>query len=131
MQLILFGTLLFSGYSVAETLIFQITRDADFSVDEDRDSDFIQAMEEVLEKRKSSFPVRMCCNSTSPFIRDFLMKNLMLSKESVYETANFVDLTGLNEIYNLHDFSEYKYKPWKHFKPQELAGTTPWDVLKQ
>ena len=126
-----FGTLLFSGYSVAETLIFQITRDADFSVDEDRDSDFIQAMEEVLEKRKSSFPVRMCCNSTSPFIRDFLMKNLMLSKESVYETANFVDLTGLNEIYNLHDFSEYKYKPWKHFKPQELTGTPPWDVLKQ
>lgn len=126
-----FGTLLFSGYSVAETLIFQITRDADFSVDEDRDNDFIQAMEEVLEKRKSSFPVRMCCNNTSPSIRDFLMKNLMLSNESVYETTNFVDLTGLNEIYSLHDFSEYKYKPWKHFKPQELSGTTPWDVLKQ
>ena len=126
-----FGTLLFQGYSVKETLIFQITRDADSSVDEDRDNDFIQAMEEVIEKRKSSFPVRMCSNNTSPMIRDFLMRNLMLNKESVYETSDFVDLTVLNELYSLQEYSEYKYKPWKHFKPQELAGTIPWDVLKQ
>ena len=126
-----FGTLLFQGYSVKETLIFQITRDADSSVDEDRDNDFIQAMEEVIEKRKSSFPVRMCCNNTSPFIRGFLMQNLSLQNDSVYETSGFVDLTVLNEIYSLHEYQEYKYKPWKHFKPQELTETTPWDILKQ
>ncbi|PIE03901.1 MAG: polyphosphate kinase 1, partial [Spirochaetales bacterium] len=39
--------------------LFRVTRDADMNVDEERDEDFIAAMEEVLENRKSGFPVRL------------------------------------------------------------------------
>ncbi|MDR2109996.1 MAG: polyphosphate kinase 1, partial [Spirochaetaceae bacterium] len=39
---------LFPGYRVKETMFFKVNRDADFSVDEQRDEDFIEAMEEVI-----------------------------------------------------------------------------------
>ena len=58
-----FGTKLFPGFDVDETLLFKVTRDADFAVDEDAGKNFIHAMEDVLIQRKSSFPVQMTCNS--------------------------------------------------------------------
>ena len=60
------GDLLFPGYTVRERFLFNINRDADFSVDEQRDENFIEAMEEVLEDREtsmSSFRGRQSTNS--------------------------------------------------------------------
>ena len=49
------GTQLFPGFEVEESLVFKVTRDADFAVDEDSGSNFIHAMEDVLIQRKSSW----------------------------------------------------------------------------
>jgi len=54
-----FGSKLFSGLKVLHGIVFKVNRDADFSVDEDRDDDFLAAMEEVLAGRQNSTPVRM------------------------------------------------------------------------
>ncbi|MDR0301711.1 MAG: polyphosphate kinase 1, partial [Treponema sp.] len=52
------GAYLFPGYRVKESMLFKINRDADFSVDEQRDEDFIEAMSEVLEGRDKSDVIR-------------------------------------------------------------------------
>ena len=52
-----YATMLFPGYKVAEGMLFKVTRDADFAVDEDESIDLSEAMEAVLEKRQSSLPL--------------------------------------------------------------------------
>ena len=46
--IVTWGTYLFPGYRIKESMLFKINRDADFSVDEQRDEDFVEAMVEVL-----------------------------------------------------------------------------------
>ena len=103
-----FGTYLFPGFSVEETLIFKITRDADFAVDEDRSSDFIQAMEEVLEQRQNSFIVRIMTNSSSKTIAKALTDMLKLQKQDVYEVDGLVDLGFLTELGSIDSAPEFK-----------------------
>jgi polyphosphate kinase len=79
------GAYLFPGYKVKEGLLFKINRDADFSVDEKRDEDFIEAMEEVLETRERSMAVRMVYSPGSARLRDYLARRLSLEEEDLYE----------------------------------------------
>ncbi len=53
------GEQFFPGHKVESSCFFRITGDADMNVDEERDDDFIAAIEEVLENRNKSFPVRL------------------------------------------------------------------------
>ncbi|NLK45800.1 MAG: polyphosphate kinase 1 [Treponema sp.] len=125
-----FGTHLFPGFSVEETLIFKITRDADFAVDEERSTDFIQAMEEALEQRQSSFIVRIMTNNSSKTITKMLTERLGLQKQDVYEVNGLVDLGSLMELATVDAAPKFKYPQWKHFKTSNLLQKSPWDVLK-
>lgn len=125
-----FGTYLFPGFSVEETLIFKITRDADFAVDEDREADFIQAMEEVLEQRQTSFVVRIMTGNSSRTIAKTLTERLKLETQDVYEVDGLVDLGFLTELGSIDAPDKFKYPQWKHFKTSRLLHESPWDVLK-
>lgn len=128
----LFGTRLFPGYSVEESFLFKVTRDAAFAVDEERDIDFIQAMEEVLAKRLSSFPVRMICTTSSPRIQKFISDKLALTAQDVYEVKGIIDLATLADLISVEGFSQLKFPPWKHFQNTVLhKDANYWDVLKQ
>ena len=50
-----YGTQLFPGFAVDETMILKVARDADFAVDEESGRNFIHEMEKILVQRKSSF----------------------------------------------------------------------------
>ncbi len=117
-----FGDNLFPGYSVSEALLFKVNRDADFSVDEDAGEKFIQAMEEVLIKRQSSFPVRMVCNSTSKQLAEFIKTKLLLNEEDVYSVDGPVDLMALAELAEetIDGKENLKYPVWKHFYPDDI-----------
>jgi len=112
-----YGTQLFPGYSVKEALLFKITRDADFAVEDATQQDFIQAMEEVLEQRQLSFPTRLVCNSSSKTIKKMLQEKLKLSNGDVYEVSNFVDLSTLTDIVDVEGFNHLKFKKWNNFYP--------------
>lgn len=127
-----YGTLLFPGYKVTETVLFKVTRDADFSVAEDSESDFIQAMQEVLEKRQSSVPVRLLCTRQSPFLLEFLQQNLFLTNDDVYSVEGIIDPATLLPLADLQEAKPLKNEKWEHFYPRELPKGEPiWDVLKQ
>lgn len=127
-----FGTQLFPGFEVKESMLFNVIRDADFAVDEDAGPNFIEAMEEVLVQRQSSFAVRLNCDTSSPEIKKFLMKKLALAQEDVYECAHLVDPGVLMEIGKIEETSRLKFEEWEHFYPKSLPEDKPyWDVLKQ
>lgn len=126
-----YGTQLFPGFAVDETLILKVARDADFAVDEDS-GNFIHAMEKVLVQRKSSFAVQMSCNDTSRKIMEFLMEKLELKEEDVYLAEDLIDPSVLLELRSTDEGAKLSFPEWKHFYPAELPQDEPyWDILKQ
>lgn len=127
-----YGTHLFPGFAVEETLIFKISRDADFAVEEDSGQNFIHEMEKVLIQRKYSFVVRMTCNKTSETISKFLIEKFALSSEDVYFVDDFVDPSILPELRSVDENGKMSFPKWQHFYPSDLPQNEPyWDVLKQ
>ena len=128
----LYGRELFPGYAAKETMLFQIARDADFSVDEDAGDKFIEAMKEVLVKRQSSFAVRMVCNMSSSRLFEFIKNKLQLSADDIYQVNGLIDPSTLMELGSVEGAQAYLYPEWKNFYPAELPEEgTYWDILRQ
>ncbi|MDR1178431.1 MAG: polyphosphate kinase 1 [Spirochaetaceae bacterium] len=125
------GAGLFYGYEVKEALVFKLARDADFSVDEQRDHDFIAAMEEVLVGREYSMPVRMVCG-VSGKLRDDLAGLFALDPGDIYEIKEFLELdtASLLALDNA-GIPGLKEKTWRHYWtssfPEEEAL---WDRIR-
>ncbi len=127
-----YGHYLFPGYRIKESLIFKIARDADFSVDEEKTSNFIQAMEEVLEKRQSSFVVRMQCSNTSEKLRAIIQEKLSLSSENVYVVNGLMDLKSLMSLRQNEGIEDLVNPEWKNFYPASLPKEgTFWNSIRQ
>jgi len=86
---------LYPGYTIRERFMFTINRDADFSVDEQRDDNFIEAMEEVLEDRETSMVIRMSYSPGSRKLRDYFASRLGLEENDLYEIDGPLNLGGL------------------------------------
>ena len=93
-----FGPKLFPGWKVTESLLFKVTRDADFAVDEDRADDFVAAMEEVVVDRQNSYPVRLAVSGESESIAEKIRCALGLDPDDVYTMSGPIDLRGLMDL---------------------------------
>jgi polyphosphate kinase len=109
--IVTWGQALFPGLELRETMLFKVNRDADFSVDEKRDEDFIEAMEEVLEGRERSMAVRMVYSPGSGRLRDELARRLSLEEEDLYSIEGPLNLGGLYELVNIQGFDQLREKP--------------------
>ena len=107
------GNNFYPGRKILESLIFKVNRDADFSVDEKRDEDFIEAMTEVLETRVRSMPVRMVYTPGSNKIRDILARRLSLEADDLYEVNGPLNLGTIYNIILPKSFEHLKEMPWK------------------
>jgi polyphosphate kinase len=126
------GAYLFPGYRVVENMLFKVNRDADFSVDEKRDEDFIEAMEEVLEGREKSSAVRMLYSSGSARLRDELAKRFSLEGDDLYEMDGPFNISDLMELVNVAGFEALQEKPWKiHASPDFHEDVPIWDRISQ
>ncbi len=130
-----FGPRLFPGYSVMESLLFKVTRDADFAVDEDRADDFIAAMEEVVVDRQNSFPVRLAVSSDSESIAERIRIAIGLDADDVYAVSGPIDLRGLMELAQ-SDYlppertAKLRDQPWPPVQSLVPAeGSTIWDEI--
>ncbi|MDR0388942.1 MAG: polyphosphate kinase 1 [Spirochaetaceae bacterium] len=131
--IISWGAGLFYGYEVREALVFKLARDADFSVDEQRDHDFIAAMEEVLVGREDSMPVRMVSGGAGPGkLRDKLAGLFALGPQDIYETGGFLELDSkaLSVLDNA-GISGLREKSWRHYwTPEFSEEETLWDRIR-
>jgi len=126
------GGYLFPGYRVIESMLFKVNRDADFSVDERRDEDFLEAMGEVLEERERSEPVQMIYSPGSDRLRDELAGRFSLGSEDLYEVDGPFSPIGLMELAGVAGFEGLQEKPWKiHPAPGFDEGVSIWDRLSQ
>jgi polyphosphate kinase len=130
-----FGPRLFPGWAVRESLLFKVTRDADFAVDEDRADDFIAAMEEVVVDRQNSFPVRLAVSGESESIAERIRVALGLGADDVYNMSGPIDLRGLMDLAQ-SDYlpperaarlRDQAWPPIHSLEPPE--GSTIWDEI--
>ncbi|GHV95610.1 RNA degradosome polyphosphate kinase [Spirochaetia bacterium] len=126
------GGYLFPGYRVTESMLFKVNRDADFSVDERRDEDFIEAMEEVLEGREKSDAVRMVYSPGSARLRDELASRFSLGEDDLYELDGPLNIADLLELAGVAGFEEMQEKPWKIHPTTAFSEDAPvWDRISQ
>jgi polyphosphate kinase len=130
--ILIWGAWLFSGYTVRESLLFKISRDADFSVDEERDEDFVEAMEEVLVRRDRSRVVRMVCAGESNHLRDELAKRFGLEEYDLFQAESPLDLPTLLALIREPGFEHLRRKPRRIYPQPAFAEDEPlWDRIKQ
>jgi len=130
--IVTWGAYLFPGYRVKESMLFKINRDADFSVDEQRDEDFIEAMVEVLEDRGKSDVIRMVYSPGSVRLRDELARRFSLDGEYLYEVDGPINTGELMELVNVAGFEELIEKPWKIYQSTDFSEEAPvWDRISQ
>ena len=113
---------LFPGKEVVANFIFQVTRNADFVIEEDEASDLLQAIEDELESRWFGQSVRLVVSDEMPDdLRDWLAGNLNLDENSVFESPHPIGLADLEELTHL-DRSDLLYSPITPRVPQEIRS---------
>jgi polyphosphate kinase len=130
-----FGPKLFPGWTVRESLLFKVTRDADFAVDEDRADDFIAAMEEVVVDRQNSFPVRLEVSGDSEGLAERIREALKLGLDDLYALSGPIDLRGLMDLAQSDALPPERaarlrdqlWPPVRSLEPPE--GSTIWDEI--
>jgi len=105
--------MLFPGMEVLRRHVFRVTRDADFSLNEDDMEDLLAAVENVLRlRRRSPRAVRLEVDTgMSEDVRALLLDELSLEAKDVYEVDGPLDLGSLSELMRLN-VPKLKYPRW-------------------
>jgi polyphosphate kinase len=113
---------LFPGKKVEASYVFQVTRNADFIIEEDEAADLLQAIEDELESRWFGRSVRLVVSEEMPAdLREWLAGNLGIGTGSVYAVPDPVGLADLEELAHL-DRPDLLYPPITPRIPPEIRS---------
>ena len=117
---------LFPGMVIQDYYAFRITRNADLEVEEYEADDLLLAIEQELRKRRlGGSVVRMEIEaSTSPSVRETLMRELCLTENDVYDIDGLISLGDLMTFLRLPQ-SDLKDPPWTPVTPPTLRHIGP------
>ena len=113
---------LFPGKEVAASYVFQVTRNADFVIEEDEAADLLQAIEDEVEGRWFGKSVRLLVTEAMPEgLREWLAMNLKLDPASVHAVPEPIGLADLDELTHL-DRPDLLYPPVAPRVPSEIRS---------
>lgn len=127
---------LFPGHKVNAALSFKVTRDADSGVDENRQEDFLTAMEEILAGRQNSTPVRLSVTGKNSALVARLQKGLGLREIDTYRLGGPIDLAGFYELAFIARKesggakSRLFDRPWPPLMLPGAEGVSVWDEIE-
>jgi polyphosphate kinase len=103
---------LFPDMEVADVMPFRITRNADIEREEEDAEDLLQMMEQEVRQRRFEKVVRLeHAPNPNPEMLRFLMQELDLTDDDLYETAGELDYTGLGAVADL-PLPALRYPAW-------------------
>ena len=107
---------MFPDYKIVKSTSARVIRDSDFEIQEEAE-DLVLYLEQALKKRKRGRIVKLEIRSNiDEDLRKFIVKNLEVKKDQIYEIDSFVGSHQIDEIYNKGN-SNYIFKP---FNPRPL-----------
>jgi polyphosphate kinase len=105
---------------ILQVMPFRVTRDAELETDQTDPEDLLQAVEQKLKKRRFAEVVRLeVVPGASPRILRFLMEELQLGPEDIYEVDGLIDYGMLNAVADL-DLPQHKFSKWSPLPPAGL-----------
>ncbi|TVQ27118.1 MAG: polyphosphate kinase 1 [Spirochaetaceae bacterium] len=123
---------LFPGYRIIEHCVLRVTRDADMGVDEERDEDFVEAMEQIIARRDFSSAVRLSVSLGSGRLRGILSRAVGVPDDEVFDKAEPLDIGELMGLTGLPGFDALRYPIWHGYQPSALPADEPvWDAIKR
>ena len=126
-----FGSALFSGCTITGTGIFKINRSASMTIDDSNDDGFIEALEEILIRRRYSFVVRMTSTHESPAVVQRLTDLFQLDPKDVYLSEAPIGLASFAKIAEIEGFKKLRNEKWEHFEhPLFPQQGTLWESIK-
>ena len=112
---------LFEGMSIEAIEPFRVTRNADVERDEEDAEDLLDLIEQELRDRRFAKVIRLeTDDSPSLPINQFLIRELGLHGEDVYEMPGLLDYTPLFAICGINR-PDLKHKAWTPIVPPRLA----------
>ena len=123
---------LFPGLTVEHTVLFRITRDSEFELDEDVE-DLLRAIEENVKQRKRGEAVRLELEADAPvYLEQYLTGAFDLHPADVFRIPGMLDLTALFQVHALPGFGELRDPPFTGAFVKDLAlAPTPWAAIRQ
>lgn len=120
---------LFPGMEILQVLPFRVTRDAEIEAERESTDDLLQAVVQKLKERKFASVVRLeVASGASPRILRFLMEELDVGAEDVYETDGLTDYGILDAIADI-DAPAMKYPRWTPLPPREFGEQENPDIF--
>ncbi|MCA9256314.1 MAG: polyphosphate kinase 1 [Phycisphaerales bacterium] len=112
---------LFPGMDLMSVTPFRVTRNADVERDEEDAEDLLELIAQELRDRRFEKIVRLEHNpNADPWTIQFLMRELELHAEDVYELPAELDYTVMSPIWDL-ELPGLKYAPWTPITPPRLS----------
>ena len=103
---------LFPGMEIVDVDVFRVTRDADFTVDDEAD-DLLRAVEQELRRRRFGEVVRVEVGAgMSHRLREPLVRALGIEEGELFEVDGLLDLKDLFGIGRISGFADLRFEPW-------------------
>jgi len=112
---------LFPGMEVLKVLSFRVTRNAEIERDNEDVEDLLEAIQQALKERRFARVVRLeLGRQPNPRILRFLMDELQLEPEAIFETEGLLDYGVLSQIADL-DIPELHWPRWTPLTPTGMG----------
>jgi polyphosphate kinase len=112
---------LFPDMAVVDVMPFRVTRNADLERDEEEAEDLLELMEEEIRQRRFARMVRLEYGpNRNEWVLEFLMRELQLAPEDLYEMPGELDYDDLRIISELN-IPKLRYEPWSPMVPAPFA----------
>ncbi len=103
----------FPGMKVLSAHLFRVTRNASVERQEEEAEDLLEVIEDELRERKFAEIVRLELDKEMPrHIKKYLIKNLYINWNDVYEMEGTIGLVDAFQIAGLQGFSRLKSRSW-------------------
>ena len=103
---------LFPGMEIVDVDVFRVTRDADFTVDDEAD-DLLRAVEQELRRRRFGEVVRVEVGAgMSQRLREPLVRALDIDEGELFEVDGLLDLKDLWDVVRVSGFADLRDEPW-------------------
>lgn len=118
------------GYKLIDKLAFRITRDADIPVDEEKEEDFVDAMNKILRSRLHSNPMRLEVQGGGEDLRRRLAAALDVEPSLIYSFNGPLNLKDLFALAGVPGFDHLRSPLWN--SRRSLPDDEDiWDLVRQ
>jgi len=115
---------LFPGMEIVDFDVFRVTRDADFTIDDEAD-DLLRAVEQELRRRRFGEVVRVEVGAgMSHRLREPLVRALEIDEGELFEVDGLLDLKDLFDVTRVSGFADLRDRPWSPITQARLQSAS-------